>query len=380
MKRINQNMKRINQNKVLENYNWTPDPRWDNKILSYDTVEHNWADWFLESVRELKPTLPKLEDIHLYFATSELINLRKHLEKLTNSAEFSKRLDNFFEQYISPLVDGQYLIQSTCGIRVVVPNQEPLGRLLSFHTGYWTGYSNSMGTVWTPLTKAYDSNSMQVVSWEDSVKLMYRIHNSKLCLEEIQNLCIEKSFPVNLEVGNSWLFNQGHLHGNINNSTNITRVSFDARYALTGGDFGPRRAGSFFRSKGQFGSLNKSNINQGKWVIFIDQNSDYIGETPHYMIREFLLQYASNLSIRPTEWSNEYWSCTWMPKFHDFVASDKLKGIVMPSIHAFSCTKELKYQYLSLAVKNNIQIIFADENLLLKDFDDLEKLKMYDES
>ena len=65
MKRINQNMKRINQNKVLENYNWTPDPRWDNKILSYDTVEHNWADWFLESVRELKPTLPKLEDIHL---------------------------------------------------------------------------------------------------------------------------------------------------------------------------------------------------------------------------------------------------------------------------------------------------------------------------
>ena len=367
---------------ILDLYKSLPDTRWDNKSLSYDKEEHDWSEFFLESVRELKPALDKLENIHLHFKTTELITLRKHLEKLTRSKEFSSRLDRFFKEYITPQLDVEdYMIQSTCGIRIVVPDQEQLGRLLSFHTGYWTGYSNSMGTVWIPLTEAYDSNSMQVVSWNDSIEIMEKIHREKLSLDDIQSLCLDKSYPVNLSVGECWLFNQGHLHGNINNTTGITRVSFDARYALLDGEFGPRRAGSFYRYPGTFHDIDKNKIKKGLWVVFVDQNSDYIGETPHYMIREFLLNFAKGLSIEISEWSNEYWYCTWMPKFRDFVNKDTLSGIILPSIHAFSCDYELRLELFETSIKNGQQLIFADENLLIKTQSDLENVeKIYREA
>lgn len=362
-------------NNVLDKYKWIPDPRWDNKILNYDTTKHNWSEWFLESVRELKPTLPNLEEVHLYFTTSELVGLRKHLEKLTNSKEFSQRLDLFFEDNISDLVSGDYMIQSTCGIRVVVPEQENLGRLLSFHTGYWTGYSNQMGTVWTPLTRTFGTNSMQVVSWQDTIELMTNIHNNELDLDSIQKICVERCYPVEIEIGQSWLFNQGHLHGNVNNTTGITRMSFDARWAT--GDFGPRRAGSFYRFRGDHAEIDRSQINPGTWVVFVDQNSDYIGQTPHFMIREYLMQFARGLSIAPAEWSNEYWTCVWAPKLRDFVNKSSLAGIVMPSIHAFSCNTDLRIELFELALSNGIQLIFADENLLVTDASGIKKIEKF---
>ena len=70
---------------VLESYNWKVDERWDNKVLDYDKNKHNWTEYFFEAVRELKPELPDLTQIHKYFKTTEFIDLRKHLELFTNS-------------------------------------------------------------------------------------------------------------------------------------------------------------------------------------------------------------------------------------------------------------------------------------------------------
>jgi sporadic carbohydrate cluster 2OG-Fe(II) oxygenase len=357
---------------ILNYYDYDPDPRWDNKPLDYDTVEHNWSAWFLASVRELKPELPDLTLIHEYFKPSELIELRKHLEKLTNSKEFSQRLDKFFEAYVADLVDDpEYLVQSTSGIRIVVPNQDHMGRLLAFHTGYWTGYNNVMGTVWIPLTKAWGSNTMQVVDWENSKLIMQEIHNNKLSLADIQKLSLQHAWPVEIEVGQCWLFNQGHVHGNINNETGITRVSFDARWALPGYDLGPRRAGSFYRLQGTHATVNPDKLAKGPWIAFVDQNSKFIGETPHFMIREFLLGKANSLGLNVIEWSNEYWGCTWMPKLEDFVSRTNISGIIVPSIHAFSGNTELTLSMFHTAIKNGQQLLFVDENLLVQSAEDL---------
>lgn len=358
---------------ILPFYDWTPDPQTDNKSLSYDSHKHDWARWFFESVRELKPALPRLEDVHLYFSTNELIGLRKHLEKLTNSREFSQRLDAFLADYIAPIAGtSDYLVQSTCGIRIVVPNQEKAGRLLSFHTGYWTGYNNHIGTVWIPITRAWGSNTMQVLSWHDTIELMHRIHSERLPLDQIQRLCMEKMFPVELEVGQAWLFNQGHLHGNVNNETDITRMSFDARWALPGHNLGPRRAGSFFRLQGHHAAIETGELKKGPWVAFVDQNSAYIGQTPHYMIREFLLEVARRYDITINEWSNEYWGCTWMPKLLDFVSRPSLSGLIVPSIQAFGGSTEARLEMFERALSNGQQILFVDENLLMKDRGDLD--------
>lgn len=362
---------------ILKNYNHIPDPRWDNQVLDYDLEKYNWPAWALEVVRELKPELDKLENIHLYFAVPELINLRKHLEQWTNSQEFSQWLDNFFAEYVGPLNDNiDYMIQSTCGIRLVIPNQEAQGRLLSFHTGYWTGYSNDMCTVWTPLSRAFGTNTMQVLSWDDSVKIMTKIHNDQLSLEELQHICEQHMFPTEINLGQSWLFNQGHLHGNVNNTTGISRMSFDARWANALGDFGPRRAGGFFRFPRQFSTIDKSKINRDNhWIVFIDQNSKFVGQTPHYMIREFLMSKAKQLEIAVGEWSNEYWGCTWMPKLKNFTSMTALSGLIFPSVHAFSCDISLRLELFEQAVSNGQQLIFADENLLITTRQDIDAIK-----
>ena len=61
---------------VLESYNWKVDERWDNKVLDYDKNKHNWTEYFFEAVRELKPELPDLTQIHKYFKTTEFILTR----------------------------------------------------------------------------------------------------------------------------------------------------------------------------------------------------------------------------------------------------------------------------------------------------------------
>jgi sporadic carbohydrate cluster 2OG-Fe(II) oxygenase len=339
--------------------------------------KYNWGEIFLGLAQEIKPEINDLQQAHLYFPLDELITLRKRIEKYTNSNEFGRMVDDYIEEYMEPLLPSrEYLIQRTAGVRIVVPNQELAGRLLSFHTGYWTGYNNSMYTVWTPVTDAYDSNSMQVLSWEDTKEIMTIIHENKSSLEEVQTMCEKVCWPVNLKYGNAWLFNQGHLHGNINNATNVTRMSFDVRMALKGEDFGYRRAGSFYRFKGESAESSLSRLaRDGRWVVYVDQDCEYIYPTPNFMVREFLLSHSKNLNITITEWHNEYRYCTWCPQFVNLVSQGYVNGIVVPSVYAFSFSAEELIEVLKLALKNQVQILFADESLLLSDSSDLEHIK-----
>jgi trans-2-enoyl-CoA reductase len=61
-----------------------------------------------------------------------------------------------------------------------------------------------------------------------------------------------------------------------------------------------------------------------------------------------------------------------MPKLQDFVERDNISGLIVPSIHAFSGTKEKIKELFEQSLKSGQQILFADENILLKDEQELE--------
>ena len=63
-----------------------------------------------------------------------------------------------------------------------------------------------------------------------------------------------------------------------------------------------------------------------------------------------------------------------MPKLQDFVERDNISGLVVPSIHAFSGTLEKTKQLFEQSLKSGQQILFADENILLKDEQGLETI------
>lgn len=362
--------------RIKELYNQPLDPNWDNVSIDYDLQKYNWNEIFLNLAKELKPEITNLQDLHKHFDITELLDLRKHYEKYANSTEFASMVDSFIEDYVVDKIPSKdYLVQRTTGIRLVIPDQAKHGRLLSFHTGYWTGYDNHMYTTWIPVTDTWDSNSMQVIGWDKTKELIDEIYAKQLPAEEIDALCESVCWPVNVKVGSAWQFNQGHLHGNINNDTGVSRVSFDVRVATPQSDFEHRRPGSFYRLPGESTEANFTKLKpEGSWLVFTDQNSRFVYPTPHYMIREFMLGYARSHGLNPVEWVNDYYITDWMPKFDD-LTKQNIQGIVLPSVFAFSVDNERVLEFLTQGINHGMQFLFADENLVVDTVEDLDHIR-----
>lgn len=367
-----------NNLKVMERYNQKfLDDAWDNKILNYDTSKYDWEGLFLHTVQEKIPKIEKLDQLHLYIKFSQIPEMRKHLESMTRGEQFRSLIDQFFEEYISPLLPStDYMVQTVPGIRLVLPNQEQQGKLLPWHTGYHTGYDNGIYSVWTPVTKTWGTNAMQVLSWNDTIDVMNKFQSGRLSLHQLQELCRSKAIPTTLDVGKSWLFNQGHLHGNFNNDTNVSRVSFDTRALVQGTDYECRYPGGFYRIRGKENKFKiLKNISNRNWIVFADQGSDYIGSMPQFIIREFMMNWCKQFNITPYDWQNEYLHVDWNPNLQFFMDMGASKGFIFPSIYAVSSTIENRIKLFEKALNNDIHMIFIDENIYLDSADALEYVK-----
>jgi hypothetical protein len=368
--------------KVMEKYKREYyDPNWDNKVLDYNLNKYNFPTLFLEAAQELFPAIDKLENIHLHLTTHQLVDLRKQLEKMTLGEDFQKLIDSFFEEYADPILPTtEYLIQRTPGIRLMVPDQEKKGRLLSWHTGHHTGYGNGTYFFWTPVTKSFDTNAMQVLSWDDTVIAMEKLHTERLSLQELQELCRKDAFPTTLEIGQSWMFNPGVLHGNFNNDTGVSRVSFDIRAMIKNSDPGFRYPGGFWRLKVNRNTFKIKNIDPNRrWITFSDQGSRFIGSTPQFVIREFLLSWCKKNNITPIEWTNEYLKCDWNPHLQFFIDTNKVDGIVFPSIYGLSMELPQRLDLLKKFIEDGIDLVFVDEDIHANSLAALDYIKeLYD--
>ena len=358
------------------------DPNWDNKKMQYDLSRYNWPEKFLNAAQEKFPQITDLTKIHEVLSTNDLLGLRNHIESYTRSAEFCADVDKFVEEIFRDKLGNdrypsEYLVQYTAGVRIVVPDQAKINRLLNFHNGFWTGYDNGTNTIWTPITDAYDTNTMYVTDWDTSHKLIDKIHNEKWGIDKIQSECEKVSWPIDVKVGECWLFGQGHLHGNVNNETGRTRMSFDVRIPHKTVDFGRRKPGSFYRIPNQYDQLDKSDIDYDRnWLVFTNPNDEYISTAPYFMIREYVLSWCRTQGIKPKEWTNEFHHCDWMPKLFDFISRENT-GIVFPSIFNFSIPVEERIDLFQKALDDGCQLLFCDENLLLKTPKHIDTIKTY---
>lgn len=353
------------------------DPNWDLKKISYNLKDYPWPDLFLEQVQKVLPSIDDLTLLHKYANTNQMIAIRKHLESWSRSQEFCTLVDNF----VTPIVKEKYphddwMVQFTPGIRLMVPDQAKKNRLLPFHTGFWTGYDNGTATIWTPVTDAYDTNTMWIMGWNESRDLMKKIHNESWSMDQIQKTCEQMSKPVQVNVGESQLFSQGHLHGNVNNETGKSRLSFDVRITNPNIEYRRRRPGSYYRFPNTHPKIDPSKIDLDRsWLAFVSPNDPYIDMAPYFMIREFLLQWCTSHGIKPNDWTNELHECDWMP-----MLGDRLKpgtGIVMASIYNFSISTQKRIEWFHYAVENDVQMIFVDENILLQNQEDIKLIERY---
>jgi sporadic carbohydrate cluster 2OG-Fe(II) oxygenase/sporadic carbohydrate cluster protein (TIGR04323 family) len=350
-------------------------PETDRRTVDYDLTKHNWPEFWLSIAKEKFPQITSLETVHTVLTVPEISELGHHCQAACARDEFADRVDAYFKDIVGDHIGfEEWMIQRYFTIRIVIPNQAKQGRLLQFHQGIWVGNGLGLRTIWTPFTQVYDSNSMYVASFEDSVKITQDTYNNKWDYDTIQENCGKSSYPIKLNPGQAYLFQQQHIHGNFNNETEITRWSMDGRILPKGGHYHRKAPGGYFRFLGERESDIKVDTSK-TWVSYAGWNTNFSNPIPLPMQRDLINKYCDKFNIKTNDYQFENEYCDWLPGLEKFITGLGIEGIVLCSIYCLPDNKERRVKLLNIAVDRGVELHFANELTTVKSKEDIEKLE-----
>lgn len=349
----------------------------NNDTLTYDLKKYNWPLWALYTIQELFPDVQSLESLHEELTPPQVVSASQHVQNACSRMDFMQMFDQFVEEYIAPMLDGKrYMIQRQGTLRVVLPNQSEKHRRLQFHQGIFVGNGRGCRTIWTPFTEARDTNTMWIMNLEDSRKITKEFVQEQWPLEKFEEECKKKSWPVNLKPGQSHLFNQELLHGNVDNEEDYTRVSLDMRILIEGEEYGRRHPGGFMRLPGDYQVADNEDYSDREFITYAGWASDFSRNIPLPMQRAIINEYCNKRQIAYNnyEFENDY--TDWQPSLEHFI-SQKPYGIVLCSMYSMSDDNERREHLFNHALNSGVQLHFANEYTTLKTRKDLEKIQTY---
>ena len=349
-------------------------PEWDNQTADYPLDQFNWYDIWLTVAQELFPQLESFENLHKHLEQTDIPDLIFHLQKACQRDDILDKIDAFYCHILKDVTDLEWMVQRTFNIRIVTPDQEKNGRLLSFHKDAWTGNGPGIKNVWTPITDCYDTNSMYVIPQQESNVITKTIIKDKLSADITQDLCMQNANPLNLKQGQTYFFDSNTIHGNFNNETSQTRVSMDGRILLKGGNFNRKLPGGYFRFLGE---RNKEiNLHDDKvWVTYAGWNSKYTNEIPVHLQRMLVNNFCTEKQIHINDYQYESDTLDWQPNFESYIKSDSINGIVCYSVFGLPNDPFRRLSLLQEAVNNNTELVFANENIVCNTLEDIEHIK-----
>ena len=350
-------------------------PNWDNKSFKYGLEKHNWPVYWLNVAKEKFPQITSLETVHTVLTPTELKELGEYCQSKFNTDELKRKIDLFYKDIVpANLEQEEWLIQRYFTIRIVIPNQQSVGRLLAFHKDEWTGNGLGILTVWTPITRCYSTNSMQVVNTEESTRISNTVLEQRWSTDKLQEECLRYAEPVSLNPGEVHLFQQHHFHGNVNNETDITRWSMDGRILPKGGEYNRKYPGGYFRFLDEQDD-NRPVDNNMKWLSYVGWNSKFSDAVPLHWQRNVIKDYCNKNNISLNDYQFEMEHLDWMPNLEKYITGYNIDGIVMCSIYCLPDDPFNRFRLLKLAIDNNVQIHFANELCSVRDEDDIKYIQ-----
>lgn len=351
------------------------DPRWDNQTLNYDLAKHNWPEYWLGVAQEKFPQITELETVHKILTPDQISELGRHCQMQFDTEELQNRIDEYYSDYMPQLIDqNDWMIQRFFTVRIVIPNQAKVGRLLAFHQGIWVGNGLGMRTIWTPFTKCYGNNSMQIMDWDTSHRITQEAYDGRISYDELQDKCTQHVYPVTLEPGQAHLFQQHHLHGNFNNDTDITRWSMDGRVLPLGGHYHRKLPGGYFRFIGEREDTRPIDTTK-KWISYAGWNSKFSNPIPLPMQRAIINQYTNKHDIKINDYQFENEFLDWLPGLEKYITGYGVEGIVICSIYCLPDDPFRRVQLLRLAVENNVELHFANEVCSVRNEEDVQHIQ-----
>lgn len=345
--------------------------KWDNKTVNYDLQEHNWPKYWLEKAKDIFPQIKSLEKVHEVLTPSQIVQLSSQLQKLCSTEEFIDKIDSYYNAIVPERIEADdWMIQRYFTVRIVIPNQAKTGRLLQFHKDEWTGNGLGILTLWTPITEAYGTNSMQIMNTQDSTYITEKCYKEKWSFNKLQQEAQPKCKPVTLKPGQAHLFQQNHIHGNVNNETEITRWSMDGRILPKGGLYHRKLPGGYFRFIGEKQDTRAIDPSK-KFISYAGWNNTWSGGIPLPMQRATINEYckANNIQINDYQFENEF--LDWYPALEQFITSYNIDAIVLCSIYSLPEDITRTKQILQSAVNNNVELHFANELCTVREEQDI---------
>ena len=350
----------------------------NNDVLNYDLEKYNFPAWALGRVQNQYPDVESLETIHFHVPVKKLGALQRYVSDGCETLEFMEMLDDFLTENIAPLVDGkEFLIQRFGTLRVVIPDQVKAGRILNYHQGIFVGNGTGLRTIWTPFTKSWGNNSMHMLDYETSVDITKKCIEEKWSQQYLNDYCESKSHHIKLDPGQSWLFNQELIHGNVNNDTGVTRVSMDLRIMIKGENYGRKYPGQYFRIPYDW-KLDRAKDkidNQKSFISYVGWNSKYCKHLPMILQRSFMDKYLlkHNIIINDYHQENEY--LDHLPNLQ--FLTNNIDNIVLLSIYCLPDDVEDRQKIYEIALSNNCQLHFAQEDIIINNQDDIDLIEKY---
>lgn len=350
---------------------------WDNCTLDYDVDRFNWPAWGLSVVQEIAPQVKELETLHEVLSPAEIVRVTQHVHSACNRRDFMERFDEFAQQYVPQRIENRrYMIQRQGTLRVVIPNQAKVGRRLQFHQGIFVGNGRGCRTIWTPFTKAEKTNTMWIMDLDVSRAVTKRFITEKWSLEQLEEECLRTAWPVTLMPGQSHLFFQEHLHGNVNNDEGYTRVSMDMRILIEGEEFGRRYPGGFMRLPGDYEADESSDNTGRQFITYAGWSSDFSNGIPLPMQRAIIEPYCQRNKIDYTSYEFENEHAWWCPSLEYFIRQ-RPDGIVMCSMYSLPDSRARQEELLQLALDLGVELHFANELCSLKTAGDKQRIMTY---
>lgn len=350
---------------------------WNNATLDYDLERFNWPNWVLSVIQEVVPHITELETLHEVLTPSEIIRVSQHVQNSCSRRDFMEHFDAFVAEYIPQRIDNKrYMIQRQGTLRVVIPNQESVGRRLAFHQGIFVGNGRGCRTIWTPFTEARGTNTMWMVDLESSRELTKRVLAEKWSLDKFEEESLKHAWPVELKPGQSHLFFQEMIHGNVNNTEGYTRVSMDMRILVEGEEWGRRLPGGFMRLPNDYEVAEVMDYTGKRFITYAGWSSSFSKDIPLPMQRAIIEPYCqkNNISYSSYEFENEHMD--WQPGLEHYI-KERPDGIVLCSMYSLTDDAERRSELLQLALDYGVELHFANELTSLKTKQDLEKIETY---
>jgi len=350
---------------------------WENKTLEYNLLKYNWPEHVLELIQQLYPKIKKLETIHLFLSPSDFSRVSLHVQNSFSQVKYMKLFDNFAKEYIQSKIGGKkYLIKRQATLNLVVPNQIKIQRKLPFHQGIFYNNGRGQRTIWMPITKAEKTNSMYIANLQDSRALTKKVIKEQLSQEQFEKECLKISKPVNLNPGQAHLFHQEHIHGNVNNETGYTRMAIDWHILIEGEEYGNRLPGGFFRAPGDYEQNDSFNYKNKNFITYVSNNSKFDKNIPLVFQRKVIDEYCNNKKILNlgVQFENEY--LDWLPILEHYIKQQP-DGIVLCSMYSLPDNTKRRNYLLNLALKNNVELHFANEYCKLSNKKDFDKINFY---